>query len=75
MFVTKRSNCMSDILQFPTTIVSYICEPEEGWCGQPKYCYNKTIHVALISFAVVFGLLVFGYVFFSFPLSLYSDNG
>ena len=40
---------------------SNICKPEEGWYGQPKYCYEKTIHVVLISFAVVFGLLVFGY--------------
>ena len=22
-------------------------EPEEGWYGQPKYCYEKTIHVLL----------------------------
>ena len=40
---------------------SNICKNEEGWYGQPKYCYEKTIHVVLISFAVVFGLLVFGY--------------
>ena len=39
---------------------SNICKPEEGWYGQPKYCYEKTIHVVLISFAVVFGLLVCG---------------
>ena len=33
---------------------------EEGWYGQPRYCYNeKAIHVAMISFAVVFGLLAF----------------
>jgi len=38
-----------------------ICKPKEGWYGQPKYCYEKTIHVVLISFAVVFGLLVFGF--------------
>jgi len=36
------------------------CKPEEGWYGQPKYCYEKTTHVVLISFAVVSGLLVFG---------------
>ena len=39
---------------------SDICKPEEGWYGQqPKYCYEKTIHVVLISFAVVFGFLFF----------------
>ena len=27
---------------------SNICKPEEGWCGQPKYCYEKTMHVVLI---------------------------
>ena len=26
---------------------SNICKPEEGWYGQPKYCYEKTIHVVL----------------------------
>ena len=36
---------------------------EEGWYGQPKYCHVKTIHVVLISFAVVFGLLVFFFWF------------
>ena len=36
-----------------------ICKPEEGWYGQPKYCYEKIIHVFLISFAVVYGLLCF----------------
>ena len=39
---------------------SNICKLEEGWYGQPKYCYEKTIGVVLISFEVVFGLLVFG---------------
>ena len=24
-----------------------ICKPEEGWYGQPKYCYKKTIHVVM----------------------------
>ena len=34
---------------------SNICKSEEGWYGQPKYCYKKTIHVVPgISFAVVF---------------------
>ena len=37
---------------------SDICKQEEGWYGQPKYCYEKTIHVVLISFAVIFGLLL-----------------
>ena len=35
-------------------------KPEECWYGHPKYCYEKTIHVFLISFVEVFGLLVFG---------------
>ena len=26
---------------------SNICKPEEGWYGQPKYCYEKTIHDVL----------------------------
>ena len=26
---------------------SNICTPEEGWYGQPKYCYKKTIHVVM----------------------------
>ena len=26
---------------------SNICNPEEGWYGQPKYCYEKAIHVVL----------------------------
>ena len=30
----------------------------EGWYGQPKYCLKISMQVA-ISFAVVFGLLVF----------------
>ena len=28
-------------------IYNYICKPDEGWYGQPKYCYEKTIHVVL----------------------------
>ena len=24
-----------------------ICKPEEGWYGQPKYCYEKTVHVVM----------------------------
>ena len=35
-----------------------ISKPEECWYGQPKYYYEKTMHVVLISFAVVFGLLL-----------------
>ena len=31
----------------PITKFSNICKPEEGWYGQPKYCYEKTIHVVL----------------------------
>ena len=40
---------------------SNICKPEEGWYGRPKYCYEKTVRVVLINFAVVFGHLVFGF--------------
>ena len=25
-------------------MISNICKPEEGWYGQPKYCYKKLIH-------------------------------
>ena len=58
------SNFYCGILNLYNIVWSYrkfssICKPEEGWYGQPKYCYEKTIHVVLISFAVVFGLLVF----------------
>ena len=28
-------------------IKSNIYKPEEGWYGQPKYCYEKTMHVVL----------------------------
>ena len=38
---------------------SGICKPEECWNGLPKYCYKKEIHVVMVSFAVVFGLLGF----------------
>ena len=34
---------------------SNICKTEERWYGQRKCCYEKAIHVAMISFAVVFG--------------------
>ena len=37
---------------------SNICKPEEGWYGLPKMFFKKAIQV-VISFAVVFGLLVF----------------
>ena len=33
-----------------------ICKPGERCYGQAKYCYEKAIHVAMISFAVVFGI-------------------
>ena len=32
----------------------------KDWYSEPKYCYEKTIHVVLISFVVVFGLLILG---------------
>ena len=35
------------------------CHPEEGWYGQPKYCYEKAIDAFMISFAVVSRILVF----------------
>ena len=34
-------------------------KPEEGWYGHPKYCYEKAIDAVMISFAVVFRILVF----------------
>ena len=40
--------------QLSSCLQCNICKPEEGWYGQGKYCYGKTIHVVLISFAVVF---------------------
>ena len=39
---------------------SNICKPEEGWYGQPKYCYEKQYTLFQISFEVVFGLPFFG---------------
>ena len=30
---------------------SNICKPEEGWYGQAKYCYKKTIHVVMNQFS------------------------
>ena len=44
--------------QLSSCLQCNLCKPEEGWYGQPKYCYEKTVHVVLISFAVVFGLLL-----------------
>ena len=39
---------------------SNICKSEEGWYGQPKYCYKKQYTLFSISIAVVFGRLVLG---------------
>ena len=52
--------CHKNISAGHTSLRVYRYKPEDGWYGQPKYCYEKTIHVFLSSFAVVFGLLVFG---------------
>ena len=44
-----------------------ICKPEEGeegWYGQPKYCYKKQYTLFKISFAVMFGLLGLGSLYF-----------
>ena len=52
---TSLTNCT----EHPTQIRGCnICKPEEGWNGQPKYCYKKQYTLFEISFAVVFGLLV-----------------
>ena len=51
-----------------------ICKPEEGWYGQPKYCYKKQYNVVLISFAVVFGLLVPG-MYHSVSTGIFSYTG
>ena len=40
-------------------ILFNICKPKKGWFGQPEYYYGKAVCVVKISFAVVFGLLVF----------------
>ena len=47
---------------------------EEGWYGQPKYCYEKTIDVVLISYPVVFGLLVFGSILVAHLFYSYDSN-
>ena len=39
---------------------SNICKSEEGWYGQPIYCYKKQYTLFSISIAVVFGCLVLG---------------
>ena len=54
--------------------LSNICKPEEGWYAQPKYCYKKKQYTLFwISFAVVFGLLVFGSLYFGW-LDLFSRD-
>ena len=40
-------------------VTSAVCKPEEGWSGQPKYLLKKSSIHFVISFAVVFGLLVY----------------
>ena len=48
---------------------------EEGWYGQPKYCYEKAIHVVMISFEVVLGLLVFLFPYESPVCSVFNSLG
>ena len=48
---------------------------EEGWYGQPKYCYEKAIHVVMISFAVVLRLFVFLFPYESPVCSVFNSLG
>ena len=35
----------------PSSGLHMLLKVKEGWYGQPKYCYEKAIHVVMISFA------------------------
>ena len=60
----KKQQQQKTILLLRKFKFSNICKPEEGWFGQPKYCYKKQYTLFQISFAVVFGLLVFVSLYF-----------
>ena len=57
--LSLSNNFYRDILHLYNIVIPIINSAEEGWYGQPKYCCKKAIHVVLISFAVVSGLLLF----------------
>ena len=40
-------NCLYTVSLLLHIKISNICKPEEGWYGQSKYCYKKTIHVVM----------------------------
>ena len=44
LYVISASPIYCDILHLYNIVIgkfSNICKPEEGWYGQPKYCYKK----------------------------------
>ena len=45
LYVISTSPFYCDILHLYNIVIAtqvqYICIPEEGWYGQPKYCYKK----------------------------------
>ena len=57
--LSLSNNFYCDILHLYNIVIPIINSAEEGWYGQPKYCCKKAMHVVLISFAVVSGLLLF----------------
>ena len=57
--LSLSNNFYCEILHLYNIVIPIINSAEEGWYGQPKYCCKKAIHVVLISFAVVSGLLLF----------------
>ena len=57
--LSLSNNFYCDILHLYNIVIPIINSAEEGWYGQPKYCCKKAIHVVLLRFAVVSGLLVF----------------
>ena len=57
--LSLSNNFYRDILHLYNIVIPIINSAAEGWYGQPKYCCKKAIHVVLLRFAVVSGLLVF----------------
>ena len=46
LYIISASPFYCDILHLYNIVIaihkfSDICKPEEGWYGQPKYCYKK----------------------------------
>ena len=46
-FCVCHMNCLYTVSLLLHIKISNICKPEEGWYGQSKYCYKKTIHVVM----------------------------